>query len=154
MFIVALVLVQQNGKTLLIQEAKPAYRGRWFLPGGRLEVGELLADAAVREVQEESGIEVQLQGLMCIDQLLADTSEVPNRLRFVFKAEAVGGALKHAADEHSLQAAWFEREEIARLDLRGDLVERAVALASTEPELLPMSSLQLVTSAERRRELR
>ena len=154
MFIVALVLVQQDDSSLLIQEAKPAYRGRWFLPGGRLEVRELLADAAVREAREESGIEVRLQGLMCIDQLLADSGEVPNRLRFVFRAEAVGGALKTQPDEHSLQAGWFTREQIAALDMRGDLVQRAVALAATDPPLLPLSSLHLVTTAERRREIR
>lgn len=154
MFIVALVFVQQEGKTLLIQEAKPLYRGRWHLPGGRLEANELLADAAVREVREESGIEVRLQGLLCIDQLLADRSGIPDRLRFVFKAEAVGGALKTAADEHSLQARWFAPDEIAGLDLRGPLVERAVALAATGAPLLPLSSMHLVTAAERARELR
>lgn len=154
MFIVALVLVQQDERTLLIQEAKPAYHGRWFLPGGRLETRELLADAAVREVREESGIEVRLSGLMCIDQLLGDAADIPNRLRFVFKAEAVGGTLKRAPDEHSLQAGWFTRSEVAALDLRGDLVERAIAHASRDPVLLPLSSLHLVTSAERRRELR
>jgi phosphatase NudJ len=153
MFIVALVLVQRDDKTLLIQEAKPLYRGRWHLPGGRLERGELLAEAAVREVQEESGFEVKLSGLLCIDQLKADDSGTPNRLRFVFKAETVGGALKTQPDEHSLQARWCERSEIARLDLRGPLVERALALLDSGAPLLPLSSLQLVTAEERRREL-
>jgi ADP-ribose pyrophosphatase YjhB (NUDIX family) len=154
MYIVALVLVQQEGKTLLIQEAKQAYRGRWSLPGGRLETRELLADAAVREVREESGIEVRLQGLLCIDQLLADADDIPNRLRFVFKAEAVGGELKREADEHSLQAGWFAREEIAQLDLRVQLVERAVEIAGCGQPLLPLSALHWVSTEERRRELR
>jgi 8-oxo-dGTP diphosphatase len=153
MFIVALVLVQQDGKTLLIQEAKPLYRGRWHLPGGRLEPGELLAEAAVREVQEESGIEVRLDGLLCIDQLKADGGGTPNRLRFLFKAEAIGGALKTAADEHSLQARWFERGQIDALDLRGPLVQRAVALVDAGAPLLPLSSLHLVSPEERQSEL-
>jgi 8-oxo-dGTP diphosphatase len=153
MFIVSLVLVQNDGKTLLIKEAKPLYRGRWHLPGGRLEHRELLATAAVREVREESGIEVRLQGLLCIDQLMADDASTPDRLRFVFKAQAEGGALKTAADEHSLQARWFERSAIAGLDLRSALVERAVTLAESGAPLLPLSSLQLVTSEERQREL-
>jgi 8-oxo-dGTP diphosphatase len=153
MFIVALVLVQNGGKTLLIQEAKPLYRGRWHLPGGRLESGELLAQAAVREVREESGVEVQLSGLLCIDQLKADASGTPNRLRFVFAAQAVGGSIKTLADEHSLQARWCERSEIAGLDLRGPLVQRALALVDAGAPLLPLSSLQLVTSAERKSEL-
>jgi ADP-ribose pyrophosphatase YjhB (NUDIX family) len=153
MFIVALVLVQMDGKTLLIQEAKPLYRGRWHLPGGRLESGELLAEAAVREVREEAGIEVRLTGLLCIDQLKADASGTPNRLRFVFKAEPAGGVLKTFADEHSLQARWCERSQIASLDLRGPLVERALALIDAGAPLLPLSSLQLVTAAERKSEL-
>ena len=153
MFVVALVLVQQAGKTLLIQEAKPLYRGRWHLPGGRIEAGELLVQAAEREVREESGIEVRIAGLLCIDQLLADRSGTPNRLRFVFKAEPIGGALKTTEDEHSLQARWCDRAEIAQLDLRGPLAERAAALAETGAPLLPLSSLQLITSEERAREL-
>jgi hypothetical protein len=89
-----------------------------------------------------------------MDQLLADADDIPNRMRFVFKAEPVGGELKRAPDEHSLQAGWFAREEIAQLDLRVELVERAVEIASDGAALLPLSAFHWVSSEERRREVR
>jgi 8-oxo-dGTP diphosphatase len=154
MFCVALVLVQQDRRTLLIQEAKELYLGRWNLPGGRLEPGESLADAAVREAREESGLEVRLRGLLCMDQLIADGSGIPDRLRFVFAGEAVGGALKTTADEHSLQARWVTRDELAALDLRTPMIERVIALSETASALLPLSSILPCSAGDRRLELR
>src|SRR5262245_40767845 len=118
MLMVVLAVVMRNDEMLLIQEAKPDVRGTWNLPGGRVEPGESLPDATVREVREEAGIEVELTGLLFMDQLLPNGTSAPNRLRFVFRAEAISGRLKARADEHSLRAAWFKPSELAGLPLR------------------------------------
>jgi 8-oxo-dGDP phosphatase len=144
MVIALLVLVQRDGKTLLIQESQPFCRGKWFLPGGRLEPGESLAEAAVREAREEAGVEVQLQGLLCIDQSIVARGGFRDRLRFVLVGEAVGGSPKQHEDEHSLRAAWLTPEEIAALELRDEVVTRVIALAATRPPLLPISALPVV----------
>ena len=50
------VAFDSEGRVLLVQRGRPPGEGLWTLPGGRLELGELLRDAVVREVQEETGL--------------------------------------------------------------------------------------------------
>ncbi len=49
-------IVQQYGRLLLVQRANEPQEGSWCLPGGRVEPGELLAEAVVRELEEETGL--------------------------------------------------------------------------------------------------
>ncbi len=52
----ASVAVFRNGKVLVAQRARGLSTGLWSLPGGRVEIGETLAECAIREVQEETGV--------------------------------------------------------------------------------------------------
>ena len=49
-----------DGRLLLIQRGHDPHRGRWTLPGGRVEAGESLEQAVVREVREETGLDVRV----------------------------------------------------------------------------------------------
>jgi mutator protein MutT len=51
-------VVIRDGRVLLIRRGKEPLRGRWLVPGGTVELGETLQEAVVREVREETGIEV------------------------------------------------------------------------------------------------
>jgi ADP-ribose pyrophosphatase YjhB (NUDIX family) len=150
---VALVVVEQAGKILLVQEAKEICRGTWFLPGGRAAPGESILETAVREVKEESGLDVELTGLLYIDHLVhAAHEEAVDRIRFVFVGTPVGGKLKAEEDEHSLRAGWFSLPEIGALDLRSPSVERILAHHARKPGILPLASFHVVSEAERREE--
>ena len=63
MTIIAGTLVENNGKYLLMQEAREDIRGLWNLPAGHVEANELVQDAAVRETLEETGYSVELTGV-------------------------------------------------------------------------------------------
>ena len=155
MLIVTLVWVQNADKTLLIQEAQPFCRGRWSLPGGRREPGESIEAAAVREAREEAGVDVRLLGLVHVEQRLQDAGGLPDRLRFVFQGEIIGGALKQSADEHSLRAAWFTLAEIDALDLRSPVVPRLLQRADAQrSRLLPLDALHVLTDEESAHEQR
>jgi len=52
-------VVFRGSQVLLVRRANPPYQGRWSLPGGSLEVGETVEQAAVRETREETGVEVR-----------------------------------------------------------------------------------------------
>jgi ADP-ribose pyrophosphatase YjhB (NUDIX family) len=140
MFMVVVVLVREGDRILLVQEAKTRVLGTWNLPGGRVEPGEALADAAVREVREEAGVEVQLTGLFFIDQVLGDAGD--SRMRFVFEAELRTRELKSQADEHSLRAQWFSRAELMQLPLRTPTVIEMIDAAARGAPRLPMTSLR------------
>lgn len=52
------VIVRKGDALLVIQRDKPPGAGRWSIPGGRQEAGETLFDTAIREVREETGVEI------------------------------------------------------------------------------------------------
>ena len=58
------VVCLRGGEVLLIRRGKPPRQGEWSLPGGRIEWGETAAEAALRELTEETGVTAELLGLL------------------------------------------------------------------------------------------
>jgi ADP-ribose pyrophosphatase YjhB (NUDIX family) len=150
-FVIAvLVLIEQNRKFLLVQESKVECRKKWFLPGGRVNSGESVLQAALREVREETGITPELTGLLYIDQMPgAEFDETPNRIRFVFVGKAGTGALKQSEDEHSIDAQWFSEKEALKLDLRSPYVLKILEIYRKDPVILPISKVHVFSHADR-----
>ncbi|MET0384567.1 MAG: NUDIX domain-containing protein [Polyangiales bacterium] len=142
MLLVVVAVIQHAERILMVQEAKARALGTWNLPGGRVEPGEGLAAAMLREIQEEAGVAVALRGLLFADQVLAGGAGGGPRMRFVFMAEPLTFTLKSHPDEHSLRAQWFSRSELPSLPLRNPHVVEMVDFATQNPQLLPMSSLR------------
>jgi phosphatase NudJ len=117
----ALVVVRSGDRFLVVQERK--HGQLWYLPAGRVEPGESLTDAARREAIEETGIPVELEGILEVQH-----TPHPNgysRVRVIFLARpAEEIPPKSEADDESLGAAWVTLEELQRLPLRGDEVVR------------------------------
>jgi ADP-ribose pyrophosphatase YjhB (NUDIX family) len=89
---------------------EPGY-GRWVFPGGYVDRGEVLEEAAVREAREECGLEVELEGLVSLHSYQGKTPII-----IVFAARVAGGELK-VADEESLEVRTFAAERIPWDDL-------------------------------------
>jgi len=94
-----------NGGILLVRRAiEPSY-GKWVFPGGYVDRGETLEAAAIREVKEESGLDVRLV------RLLSTYSYQGNPVILaVFQAEVTGGTLR--IDDESLEIRAFAPGEI------------------------------------------
>jgi len=58
------VICFRGEEVLLIRRGKPPRLGQWSIPGGRVEPGERLAETALRELREETGVEAELLGLV------------------------------------------------------------------------------------------
>jgi phosphatase NudJ len=111
----SLVVVRDGDRFLVVREAK--HGERWYLPAGRAEDGETLAQAAEREALEETGVPVVLEGVL---KLQHTPGEGAARVRGLFLARpADARPPKSAPDEHSLEARWVTLDELAALPLRG-----------------------------------
>jgi len=132
------VVVRQGEQFLLVQEHK---RGApWSLPAGRAEPGESLAEAAVRETLEESGVRVRLTGILRIEH---GPRERQARLRAVFLGEPVGDATpKQQPDKESLGARWVTIDEVGELELRRREVEDLLRYVAAGGAVFPLAVLQ------------
>lgn len=132
------VVIGDDETMLLAHWNEGPERNGWSLPGGGIEPGEHPADAAVREVREETGYDVELDELIGVDSIVIpaerrpDSDEPLQALRIVYRAHVVGGALAHEVGGSSDEAAWFSPREVDDLDRVG-LVDTARRFAGWEP---------------------
>lgn len=119
-------LIQNNSDDiLLVKEGKEHVKGKWNLPSGGYakddeEIEETIEEAAIRETREETGLKVQLKGLIGIYTREATRTDTKNTL-ILFEAEKTGGKLEPNMDEEILDAKYFSIEEIRDLETRFDL---------------------------------
>jgi 8-oxo-dGTP pyrophosphatase MutT (NUDIX family) len=89
-------IVHRDGRYLLLKERK--HRG-WYFPAGRVEVGESLEQAALRETREETGVEVVLEGLLRFEH---GPTIGGTRVRVFFLARPAPGSEPHRTDDNVL----------------------------------------------------
>ena len=107
--LVAGCILQKDGKYLLVQEKLPKAYGKWNLPAGHVDPGESTVNAAVREVQEETGLTVEVN-----KEVFSEAIPERGREFHIFTAQIVGGALS-VQPEEILDAQWFSMDEIYQL---------------------------------------
>ena len=101
------------GELLLIRRTD---NDNWALPGGGVDIGESLPQAAVRETREESGIECEIIGLLGIYTdpqhviLYTSNGEVRQEFSVVLTARAIGGQL--SASSETSEARWVHLDEV------------------------------------------
>src|SRR6201998_123471 len=114
-------IVIDGDRVLLVKRAHPPIQGQWSIPGGVLEVGEMVRDAAIREAHEETGLIVEPGDLLGVyDRILRDP-EKRVQYHYVlidFLCRAVGGQLQAATD--AAEVGWFTRTELPALNLAED----------------------------------
>jgi 8-oxo-dGTP diphosphatase len=104
-------VVVNEGRVLLVRRGHEPLKGKWSLPGGLLEVGESLTAGVIREVREETGLEVEPVELVeLLDRIHREGERV--RYHYViadYLCRVVSGDLKAASDAED--ARWVERAE-------------------------------------------
>ena len=133
----ALVVVRRGHRYLLTQEKK--YGSTWSIPGGRVEPGETLGEAAVREVFEETGVPIQLDGILRVEHT---PGEGQNRVRVLFTGTPIDDTPpKTMADDESLGAAWLTLDEIRERPLRGAELRALLESVSGGRQVFPLELL-------------
>jgi len=117
-------IIIQDARVVLVKRAHPPIQGQWSIPGGVLEVGEFVRDAAIREAREETGLIVEPGELLGVfDRVLRDADK---RVQYHyvlidFLCRPVGGNLLAASD--AAEVRWFTRAELPALNLAEDTQE-------------------------------
>jgi len=112
--VAAAVLIEQDGRVLLVRRVNEPFRGLWTLPAGFINGGEDPAEAAARECLEETGLSVRVTRVLDI----ISGKEHPRGADFiiVYQASVTGGKLK--PDDDVDAAEWFARENLPQLAFR------------------------------------
>ncbi|MEU2612664.1 NUDIX domain-containing protein [Micromonospora sp. NPDC007271] len=107
----------ERGRVLLIKRSDNSL---WALPGGAQDVGESTAQAAVREVEEETGLHVEITGISGIYSdpahvIAYDNGEVRQEFSICLRARVVGGVMRTSSE--SSEVKWAEPESIQALPI-------------------------------------
>ncbi|MGU3494668.1 NUDIX hydrolase [Xanthobacteraceae bacterium A53D] len=122
--------VFRDGQVLLARRGMAPGKGLWSLPGGRVEPGETLAEAAAREVQEEVQVEAEILGLAAARDIIVRGAEGALTAHFVVVAHyARWRAGEPQPGEEALEVGWFAPEAVADLPGTDGLAEVVAAAA-------------------------
>ncbi|HEY1271538.1 MAG TPA: NUDIX hydrolase [Terriglobales bacterium] len=116
-------IIIDQGRVLLVKRGHPPLAGEWSIPGGALEVGEMLRDAAVREVREETGLTVEPAELLGVfDRIVRTSGRVQYHYVLIdFLCRVEGGELQPGTDAEEVR--WYTPAEVDALDLPADTAE-------------------------------
>jgi 8-oxo-dGTP diphosphatase len=112
------VVTIKDGKILLVKRAFDPGAGKWSIPGGLVEVGEMLSEAGARETLEETGVEVQVLELINVLDMIEAEEGGKVRYHYVlvdFLARPTGGTERLSAEITDLR--WVAYEEAKGMDL-------------------------------------
>lgn len=117
-------IIIKGERVLLVKRAHPPLQAQWSIPGGVLEVGELVREAAIREAREETGLVVETGELLGVYDRILRNPEKRVQYHYVlidFLCRPVGGELQAADDAAEVQ--WFTQAELPALKLAADTHE-------------------------------
>ena len=100
------VAVIDEGRILLVQRSKDPGRGLWAVPGGKVELGETLREAARREVAEETGLTVEVGEVIWVGEVIDDAYHI---VLIDFSGSVVSGELSPADD--AADARWVPLDD-------------------------------------------
>jgi len=118
----------RDGKVLIVRRARPPAHGLYTLPGGGVELGETLEEAVVREVREETSLDIEPVALAGYRQAIARDADGLIERHFVilpFAARWIAGEI--SLNEELAEAHWLEPSQLADLQTTDGLAQIVAA---------------------------
>lgn len=140
-------IIERDHKYLLVQEAEDhidACKGKWGAPGGHVDPGETIMEAAVREVKEETGCEVELTSVCQIGTMPGQNFTF---LAIIFTAR-VAQDVENFASEEIATTRWFTYEEAVALGDQLRLPEWIIHALTVhhEGKVMPLNLINVIDS--------
>lgn len=110
------ILVKNKDKYLLAKEKLEGGKDYWIVPGGKVEFGETIEDAAKREILEETGIVAKKLVFLSYKEAIAAEYNY-HTVIFFFMAETTKTAIKDDVEGKVIEAKWFTKSEVLKLPL-------------------------------------
>lgn len=129
-------LIFEGDRILLVERGREPLKGQWSLPGGGVETGERLEEALIREVQEETGLDVEPEQVAVIfERIIPDQEGKPeyHYLLVDFLCKIRGGILRAGDDSNA--AAWFSLDELPALTLTDGTLDVIKRVKASGPSL-------------------
>ncbi|MGK2285988.1 NUDIX hydrolase [Pedomonas sp. V897] len=112
------IVILREDRVLLIQRGKPPRQGQWSLPGGMQQLGETVQAAVAREALEETGLMVQIRGLLdVVDLIETDSAGRTSRHYTLIDYWGVAPEGEPRAGDDAMDARWFTRAQLDALPL-------------------------------------
>jgi len=111
-------VIVDDGNILLAKRGSEPGKNRWSIPGGLVELGETVQETVVREVKEETNLDVQVRSLIDVVDNLEPDGKGRLRYHFVildFLVHLKGGSLRAGSDV--LEVCWVPLSEVEKYDL-------------------------------------
>jgi 8-oxo-dGTP diphosphatase len=130
------VVILKDDHILLIKRARQPRKGSWSIPGGKQELGETTRQAAIREVQEETGLNINLGPLLDVIDYIDHNKDSTISTQYClvdFAATWQSGA--PVAGDDAADAKWFKRADISNLDLWDTtitIIDQAISLQKAQ----------------------
>lgn len=124
--VIAAVIVRRGDRILLAKRGGEPYKGLWAPPGGGVELGETVFEAGKREVREETGIDIEIDGIQEVEDFIrrdADGLVQAHLVIIRLLGSYAGGTAR--ADSDADDVGWFSLDELDNVPLRPRVRELA-----------------------------
>lgn len=129
--VIAAVLVRKDDKVLLAKRGGEPFKGLWAPPGGGVELGETVYEAGKREIHEETGVDIEIQGIQEVEDFIRrdPAGKVEAHLIIIrLLGRYTGGTAR--ADSDADDVGWYSIAELDTIPLRPRVRELVVQAIS------------------------